>query len=83
MINTNYTTMLITFTNTSDSMIFNTSLESLQKLAHTIEYRDLTINNVKEFDRSTGRFKRVAKTKVRVWCDHCTELDVIFEKQRF
>jgi hypothetical protein len=83
MINTNYITMLVTFTNTSDSMIFNTSLESLQKLAHTIEYRDLTLDTVKVFDRATGRFKRAARAKVLVWCDHCTELDLILEKQRF
>lgn len=83
MLNTNYITMLVMFTNTSDSMIFNTSLESLQKLAHTIEYRDLTVSAVKVFDRSTGRFKRVAKTRVRAWCDHCTELNLILEKQRF
>ncbi len=83
MLNMSYKTMLMSFVETSQMIILNGTNKSLQETADFIKSGDYTVSEVKEFDYEKQRFKKVSKNSVRLWCDHCTELDLILEKQRF
>lgn len=83
MVNTSNITMLMTFIETSQTIIFNTTMQSMQDVAKFIQNGGYRVNTVKQYDANKEKFVRVSKNSVRLWCDHCTELDQIFEKQSF
>lgn len=82
MLNAGNIVMLMTFVNIkSQTLIFSNTLESLRDTAEFIKSNDCIIEQVKVYDIERQRFKRVKKDLVRTWCDHCVEIDLIFEEQ--
>ena len=77
MISTSLITFEISFLNTKEIFIFNTSNESLNALATTLKGRKLYLNKVKEFDRSKSSFKRCTLKRLIDCTEYNTELNQI------
>jgi hypothetical protein len=77
MITTDLITFEISFQNTKETFIFNTSDESVNALANTLKWRKWHINKVKEFDRTKSAFKKCTLKRLIDCTDFNTELNQI------
>lgn len=75
MLSTSYMCFEISFQNTNESFIFNTTIESTNELARVLNVRKpLYFKAVKEYDKAKGRFKRCSKEWFLKVIDFNTEL---------
>lgn len=80
MISTNLITFEISFQNNGlETLIFNVSNESLNKLLTVLKSRKLYTSKIKEFDRSQSKFKTVSKKRLLQCIDYHTELHEILK----
>lgn len=81
MITTNLITFELSFKNSSETIIFNITKNSLLMVASFLKENDLQILKIKEFERSKSKFKQSTKARLIACTDHCTELNLILTKK--
>lgn len=88
MISTNLITFEVTFTNSTETIIFNTSQNSLLMVVDFLKSylnankRPLMIDKVKEYSRTQSKFKRASKQRLINCADHVTELNLILTSNK-
>ena len=80
MISTNLITFEISFVNSTETLIVNSSLKSLKELLEYVKTQSFNLKsaNIKEFDRTQSKFKRCEKSRFLNCIDHLTELYILF-----
>lgn len=82
MISTNLITFELSFQNSTETIIFNNTNESLNKVAEFLKARKYYIAKIKEFDRTKSAFKRCALSRLISTTDHDTELNLILTNKK-
>ena len=82
MISTNLITFELSFQNSTETIIFNNTNESLSKVAEFLKARKYYIAKVKEFNRPKSAFKRCTLKRLIDCTDHNTELNLILTNKK-
>ena len=82
MISTNLITFELSFQNSTETIIFNSTNESLNKVVDFLKARKYYIAKIKEFDRSKSAFKRCSLNRLISTTDHNTELNLILTNKK-
>ena len=82
MISTNLITFELSFQNSTETIIFNNTNESLSKAAEFLKARKYYIEKVKEFNRPKSAFKRCTLKRLIDCTDHNTELNLILTNKK-
>jgi hypothetical protein len=88
MISTNLVTFEVTFINSTETIIFNTSQNSLLMVVDFLtrdfnaNKRPLMIDKVKEYSRTQSKFKRASKQRLINCTDHVTTLNLILTSNK-
>lgn len=81
MISTNIITFEISFINSTETLIINNSLKSLNELVTYLKDKGYTFGQIKEFEKSQSKFKKCALKRFVSCTDHCTELNLMLTKK--
>ena len=82
MLSTNLITFEISFVNSTETVIINTSLSSLNGFCNFLKEGDKKIfNKALEYDRTAKKFKRCNKERFLKCIDHQTELYLLITKK--
>ncbi len=82
MLTTNLITFEVSFINSTETIILNTSLQSLNDFCNFLKSGDKKIlNKVLEYDRIAKKFKRCNKERFLKCIDHQTELYLLITKK--
>ncbi len=83
MITTNLVTFELSFTNSTETIIFNVGLVSLTSLKKFLKENDyLIIDKVKEYDRTQSKFRKANKQRLLQCTDHVTELNLLLTNKK-
>lgn len=82
MISTNLITFELSFQNSTETIIFNNTTESLNKVVDFLKARKYYIAKIKEFDRPKSAFKRCSLNRLISTTDHNTELNLILTNKK-
>ena len=82
MISTNLITFELSFQNSTETIIFNNTNESLNKVAEFLKARKYYIAKIKEFNRPKSAFKRCTLKRLIDCTDHNTELNLILNNKK-
>lgn len=82
MISTDYPTMLMAFNETSETVIFNTTVRSLRDTAHYVTFHGRSIKSISEF-RFSNRFVTISRAQAISYCNHVQEMNELLKDNKF
>jgi len=88
MVSTNLITFELLFKNSTETIIFNTSKNSLLMVVDFLKSYSkanttpLLIDKVKEYNRSQSKFLRCTKLRLIACTDHVTEMNLILTNKK-
>lgn len=88
MVSTNLITFELLFKNSTETIIFNTSKNSLLMVVDFLKKYSsanttpLLIDKVKEYNRSQSKFKKATKHRLIACTDHIIELNLILTNKK-
>lgn len=82
MISTNLITFEVSFLNNTETIIFNNTSASLDKVVEFLKLEKYSILKIKEFDRSKSAFKLSTLSRLIECTDHNTELNLILTSKK-
>ena len=82
MLSTNLITFELSFQNSTETIIFNNTENSLNEVVNFLKSREYYISKVKEFSRSKSAFQRCSLKRLIDCTDHLTELNLILTNKK-